>query len=133
MIEPARTPGTIPLTDLMKVRYASGRLSLPSSQSFFVRFKHVSGIPSGERGEGYSIAKLRILDTLIDRLSSLKGGNHGGEGEKTGGLSEKALDAMMENLQKQLHDSLMKAAATPFGTALGAGAAENGRILSTLA
>jgi len=131
VIEPARTTGTIPLSDLMKVRYASGRLSLPSSQSYFVRFEHVSGIPSGNRGEGYSIVKLRILDTLIDRLSSLR--NHSGDKKNTGALSEKALDAMIENLQKQLHDSLKKAGATPFGTALGAGAAENGRILNVSA
>ncbi len=130
MIEPVRIPSPVPISDLLKVRYASGRLTLPLSQPYFVRFEHVSGVPGAADGGGYSVFKLRILDTLIDRLTTLQG--KALEGDASPGPSGGALDARIADLEKQLHDRLAKASATPFGGAMGAGAGENGRILDIL-
>jgi hypothetical protein len=128
VIETARLPGTVPISDILRIRSAAGRVSLPLNQPIFVRFEHVSGVPSAVNGEGYSVFKLRILDTLIDRLSTLKGKYP--EGEKKSGMEPEAVDALIEGLKKELHNLVARAAATPFGPALGAGAADNGLILN---
>jgi hypothetical protein len=128
VIESARLPGTVPISDILRVRSAAGRVSLPLNRPLFVRFEHVSGIPSQVSGEGYSVFKLRILDTLIDRLSTLKGKSP--EGKKKSGMSPEVIDAVIDSLKKELHNSIARAAATPFGPALGAGSADNGLILN---
>jgi hypothetical protein len=111
---------------VISVRAASGRVLLPSSQ--FVRFEHISGIASGQEG-GYSITKLRILDAFLDRLAILKGER---PEVKTGELSEAGLDKVLDEMQRYLRDSLQSAASTPFGIALGVGAASNGQLFSYL-
>jgi hypothetical protein len=125
MLESVVTSGTVPLTDVIAVRAASGRVSVPSSQ--FARFEHISGMPSGQGG--YSIAKLRILDAFLDRLALLKGERPRMDAR---GLSEAGLDKILGGLQEYLRDSLKNAASTPFGPALGSGAAEDGRLFNYL-
>lgn len=127
MIEPAGIPRSIPVADLMKVRYTAERLSLPLREPYFVRFEHVTGLPGAGDGGGYSVFKLRILDALIHRLTALRGAGGGGpmpDGENP--------DEAITGLGRLLHQELAKAGATPFGVAVGAGAAENGGIVDIL-
>ncbi|MDR1316827.1 MAG: hypothetical protein LBK13_08150 [Spirochaetales bacterium] len=129
MIEPLLKSGTVPLSDVIAVRAAAGaagRVSLPSNQ--FVSFEHISGMPTGQGG--YSITKLRILDTLLDRLALLKGG--GRQQPDTGGLSEAGLGKIIDELQKYVRRSVDNAAATPFGPALGSGASWDGQLFNYL-
>jgi len=51
-----------------------GRMSLPVSPSTYIysHFQHVSGIPAPEGVQGVDINRLKILDTLIGRLSEIK-------------------------------------------------------------
>jgi hypothetical protein len=125
MIKPVLTSGTVPLTDVITVRAASGRVFLPSNQ--FVRFEHISGMPSGQGG--YSITKLRILDSLLDRIAVLKGER---PDTKTEGLSDAGFDKIIDELQNHIRKSLKNTAFTPFGPALGAGSSEDGRLFSYL-
>jgi hypothetical protein len=121
------TSGTVPLTDVISVRAAAGRVSLPSNQ--FVRFEHISGMPAAGEGGGYSITKLRILDALLDRLAILKGERPEPE---TGGLSGAGLDKIIDEVQSYLRDALKNASSTPFAAVLGGGAAENGLLFNYL-
>ncbi|MDR1179182.1 MAG: hypothetical protein LBK44_01650 [Spirochaetales bacterium] len=128
MIEPLLKSGTVPLSDVIAIRAAAGaggRVSLPANQ--FVRFEHISGMPTGQGG--YSITKLRILDTLLDRLALLKGGR---QQPDTEGLSEAGLGKIIDDLQKYVRGSVDSAAATPFGPALGSGASWDGRLFNYL-
>jgi hypothetical protein len=126
MLESIVKSGTVPLTDVIAVRAASGRVSLPSSQ--FARFEHIFGMPSGQGG--YSITKLRILDAFLDRLALLKGER---PQMNTEGLSDAGLDQIITAIRDYVHDSLKNAAATPFGLALGSGPARDGQLFNYLA
>jgi hypothetical protein len=92
MLESIVKSGTVPLTDVIAVRAASGRVSLPSNQ--FARFEHIFGMPSGQGG--YSITKLRILDAFLDRLALLKGER---PQMKTEGLSDAGLDKIIAEIR----------------------------------
>jgi hypothetical protein len=119
------TSGTVPLTDVIAVRAASGRVLVPASQ--FARLEHISGMPAaGQEGGGYSITKLRILDAFLDRLAILKGER---PEVKTEGLSDAGLNSILEEIQSYLRG----AASTPFGVALGLGAASDGQLFSFFA
>jgi len=51
----------------------NGRMSLPVSSPayFYSHFRHVYGVPAPDGVQGVDINRLRILDTLIGRLSQL--------------------------------------------------------------
>jgi hypothetical protein len=119
----------MPLADLIRIRSASGRVLLPSSEPYPIRFEHISGVPSAGEKSGYSITKLRILDRLLDRLSLLRG-----EKPKvsTDGLSTSGLERLIEDLKESLHEDVQKASATPFAAVLGAGISENGALVNLL-
>jgi len=126
MIMPVMTSGTVPLSDVITVRAASGRVYLPSNQ--FVHLEHISGIPAmGQDGGGYSITKLRILDTLLARLTVLKGER---PDVPTEGLSGAGMDAVIGKIQHNLRESLKNAASTPFAAVLGGGSSGNGELFS---
>jgi hypothetical protein len=124
---PAIASGTVPLTDVITIRAAAGRVSLPSNQ--FVRFEHISGMPAAGGEGGYSITKLRILDALLDRLAILKGERPKAETE---GLSGAGLDKIIDEMQSYLRDALKNASSTPFTVILGGGAADNGLLFNYL-
>ena len=128
-IMPVMTTGTVPLTDMITVRAASGRVYLPSNQ--FVHFEHISGIPApGQDGGGYSITKLRILDSILDRLAILKGER---PEVNTEGFSGADMDTVLSTMQNDLRDALKNAASTPFAAVLGGGPSVNGQLVSFLA
>jgi len=128
VIEPARLYNTVPVTDMLRVRFSSGRLNLPISASVFVGFEHITGVPSSKKGEGFSVFKLQMLDSLIDRLVKLQ--TKAMEQGDYASMSPEAMDVMIEKLTKELHSAISRAATTPFGVALGSGDAQNGQILN---
>ncbi len=64
----------LPISYLYSSRYGEGRLTVPvdQSQAIYANFRTVSGVPAPEGVAGYSIDKLHILDSLIQRLRSAK-------------------------------------------------------------
>ncbi|MCL1819004.1 MAG: hypothetical protein FWG35_08725 [Spirochaetaceae bacterium] len=128
-IMPVMTTGTVPLTDVITVRAASGRVYLPSNQ--FVHFEHISGIPTtGQEGGGYSVTKLRILDSILDRMAVMKGER---PEVKTEGLSNADMDSTIASMQNDLREALKNAASTPFAAVLGGGPSANGQLFSFFA
>lgn len=62
-----QTHATIPLIDLISARTTQAPLTLPVNGGAYMRMRHVEAIPSS--GSGYSMWRLRALDSLIERLS----------------------------------------------------------------
>lgn len=56
-----------------QVRFANSRISFPvkPNQAIYAHFKHVNGFPAKDGG-GISLLRLHGIDTLIDRLVSIK-------------------------------------------------------------
>ena len=53
---------------------AAGKMYVPVSKSalLYSHFDHVSGVAAGNGQSGVSISKLRILNSLIERVSAIK-------------------------------------------------------------
>ena len=53
---------------------AAGKLYVPVSRSalLYSHFDHVSGVAAGNGQQGVSISKIRILNSLIDRMAAIK-------------------------------------------------------------
>lgn len=83
---------------------ATGKMYVPVSKSalLYSHFDHVSGVAAGNGQSGVSISKLRILNSLIERVSAIKN-----EPAKTlKEVSPDQADALIQNYQKQLQQAL---------------------------
>ena len=74
------------------------RVAVPVSPSAYIysHFEHVSGVPASEGESGVNISKLKIIDTLIDRLSKMKKEH------------EPLVDAKLQDEEKQMNTLLEK-------------------------
>ena len=83
---------------------AAGKMYVPVSKSalLYSHFDHVSGVAAGNGQNGVSISKLRILNSLIERVSAIK--NEPAKPVKD--LSPDQADALIQNYQKQLQQAL---------------------------
>ena len=100
---------------------AAGKLYVPVSRSalLYSHFDHVSGVAAGNGQQGVSISKIRILNSLIDRLSAIKNQPK----ESIQDLSDDQAQVLIEQYQKQLQQtvaqqSFMLAGAQPMAGAL---------------
>ena len=65
----------LPLSYVTGARYSGGRISVPvhPSQALYAHFEHVAGVVSPDAAvPGFSLDRLKLLDSLIDRLSAAK-------------------------------------------------------------
>ena len=117
----ASLPGTVPYSNVMHARHSNKKVSLPvqRQQYLYARFKHVVGVPPHGSNRGLSLFKLKILDNIIERLSSMQSKKGGGKTDVTG-LDAKALDAMIEKYKSELHTEVQKSSFS-FGGANSAG------------
>ena len=83
---------------------AAGKMYVPVSKSalLYSHFDHVSGVAAGNGQNGVSISKLRILNSLIERVSAIK--NEPAKPLKE--VSPDQADALIQNYQKQLQQAL---------------------------
>lgn len=100
---------------------AAGKLYVPVSRSalLYSHFDHVSGIAAGRGQQGISISKIRILNSLIDRLSSIKNQPK----QSINDISDDQAQVLIEQYQKQIQQtvaqqSFMLAGAQPMPGAL---------------
>jgi len=82
---------------------ADGRTSLPvsPSQLIYSHFKHVSGTPAPEGTSGVNITKLKILDSMIESLSKMKG-QPIADFETADKYDENRINALIDQYQKQM-------------------------------
>ncbi len=91
---------------------ASGKVSVPVPPSMLIysNFKNVAGTPSAG-ASAYSLDKLKILDTLIERLRTVKSQPRIERESK--GLTDERIDALIQQYGDQLH-SAMVASSAPY-------------------
>jgi hypothetical protein len=85
----------------------AGRVGVPvpPSQLPYSYFKNVAGVQSSSAAT-YSLDKLKILDTLIERLRSVKSSPLEAR-ENAGSIDPDRLDALIEEYGKQLHAAVV--------------------------
>lgn len=90
-----------------------GKFTLPVSPDVYIysHFRHVSGTPAAEGEQGISITRLKILDTLIEQLSQLKKGS---PTLSNMALSEKQIDALIDQYTKELKAAQVAHQAFPY-------------------
>ena len=83
---------------------AEGKLYVPVSRSalLYSHFDHVSGIAAGSGQQGISISKIRILNSLIDRLSAIKNQPK----DSYTDISDDQADALINLYQKQIQQTV---------------------------
>ena len=83
---------------------AAGKMYVPVSKSalLYSHFDHVSGVAASNGQSGVSISKLRILNSLIERVSAIK--NEPAKPVKD--ISPDQADALIQNYQKQMQQAL---------------------------
>ncbi len=104
-IQQLSVPKTINYSSVLKVKGNLGRIQMPvkKSQFLYARFKHIVGVPSGTAEGGMSISRLRALDHLIDRLSTIKGTS-----TITKKMTVPRVRDMAETIKKEFHGELVK-------------------------
>jgi len=100
---------------------SNGRMTLPVSpgQLIYSHFKHVSGTPAPEGTQGVNITKLKILDTMIEQLSRMKNQPQAEFGNLDGS-DEERINALIEQLQKQMKTAQSVGVYAPNAPATGA-------------
>ena len=93
-----------------------GKTSLPVSPSaaIYAQFEHVYGTPAPEGVQGVNINKLKIIDTLIEQLSRMKG-EPNPLFELSGQTEENRINVLIEQYQTQIRQ--MANAQNPFAPA----------------
>lgn len=83
---------------------AMGKLYVPVSKSalLYSHFDHVSGVAVKNGQSGISISKIRILNSLIERMAAIKNEPK----MSITDISDERADALIKNYQKQLQTAL---------------------------
>ena len=94
----------------------AGKLYVPvnASNLIYSNFNHVSGYKAKHGENGVSISKIQILNTLIDHLSSIKGGSQKPVVKET---TPEQLDSMIKSYQSQIQQAVKQAEITPYAIA----------------
>lgn len=59
---------TVPISDLIRARVASQRLTMPVQGAGTMMLEHITAVPALGEGGGYSVNRLQALDRLIGRI-----------------------------------------------------------------
>ena len=109
----------IPNSSVPAINYAtaqSGKMSLPvdSSALIYSHFEHVSGIPAPKGTQGVTISKLNLLDVLIGQINQMKTSAKSPLVIPSAGITEKNLDALIENYRNQIKEAKTASTAMPY-------------------
>lgn len=125
----SRSTPAVALSTVVRAQNSNGRISLPLSQpGIYMRFKYVQGVPSRSEGEGFPLYKLRMLDTLIDKLKRMKG-DDGAVQSAPPSHDDDTIDYMIENYERQVRAAAAQLDAVGYGTSMGL--TEAGGIVSS--
>lgn len=86
------------------------KLNIPVSPAMspYAQFKHVRGVPDFSQKRAVPVQKLQVLNNIIDSLHKLKSQRKMIPVKQEDGLSDKAIDAMINQFSSQLHQALTK-------------------------
>lgn len=104
------------MNSLYSATQNAGKLYVPVSSSALIysHFDHVSGVKAKNGQNGISISKIRILNTLIDHLSSLQS-KPTFDSKKL--ISSENIDSLIENYQTQIKQIVTASQTAPYGLA----------------
>jgi len=93
---------------------AYGKLVVPVSpiMVMYSQLEHVSGVAASSTSSGVNISKVQILNTLIDRLITMK--QKVPEKNNTTVLSEDQVDFLIKDYEKQIKNTINAAKANPY-------------------
>ncbi len=97
------------------VSYSSGgKLHVPVSPSLvgYTQFEHVQGVAADSGSGGVNISKIKILNTLIDRLIDLK--QQPMVSKDTEVLSDSQVDALIEDYQNKIQNVVNVSKSNPY-------------------
>lgn len=88
---------------------AGGKLYVPVNKGALVysHFDHVSGVAAKRGQSGVSISKIRILNSLIERLSAIKNEPK----DSITDISDEQADVLIKNYQEQIKQATVQ---TPY-------------------
>jgi hypothetical protein len=94
--------------------HAAGKLFVPvqPNEVIHTQFDHVAGVAAAPKGEGVSVSKIKILDTLIDQLVALK--NESAEVKELKNTDTNTVDALIKQYQEKLSQAMNQAKSNPF-------------------
>jgi hypothetical protein len=89
---------------MMNTVTSAGRTYVPvkPSQFGYSQFEYVAGYPAPKGQEGVSVDKIKILNTLIEQLISMKDKNVQPKIAVQGNISDKQIDALIKQYQQQI-------------------------------
>lgn len=96
--------------------HSAGKIYVPvnASNLIYSNFNHISGYKAKHGENGVSISKIQILNTLIDHLSSIKGGS---QKSIVKGTTPEQIDSMIDNFQTQIRQAVKQAEISPYAIA----------------
>jgi hypothetical protein len=107
-----------------------GKLFVPvrPNEVIHTQFDHVAGVPAAPKGEGVSVSKIKILDTLIDQLIAVK--NQPDAMKEQQNVDGGNIDALITAYQERLSAALNQAKSNPF---MPTGAIPGGQLFEIMA
>lgn len=101
-----------------KAWQAGSKMVVPVSRTSYLysHFKHVRGTPAPEGSSGVSLTKIKILNTLIDRLAQIKQKPEAAAW-RSDQLSDEQIDAMIEQYAGQIEQARKASIAMPYKSA----------------
>ncbi len=113
-----------PLRTMSYTMYPSvssgGRAYVPVAPNQFVysQFRYVAGIPARGGQQGVSVDKIKILNTLIDQLVSMRQKNVQPKLDGQGAMSDNQISALIDQYQEQVKAVTAMAAELPYKPAM---------------
>ena len=112
---------------------SSGKLYVPVSPSMvgYTQFEHVRGVATDSGSVGVNISKIKILDSLIDRLVNLQ--QQPSVSKDSQQLSEHEVDALINDYQNKIKTIANVAKSNPYALGGGTPIAQPGVLFSIVA
>ena len=112
---------------------SSGKLYVPVSPALvgYTQFEHVKGVAAASGSGGVNISKIKVLNTLIDRLVEMK--QQPSVSKDSQELSEPQVDALISDYQNKIQSIVNVAKANPYALGGGSPVAQPGALFSIAA
>ncbi len=107
MVAGVTTGGQVGVIAMTALRYAQADgqqaiMPVRPSQLIYANFKHIQVRPDARREDGVPLYKLKILDTLIDKLSRKDSAAAGMSAERSAAVNADSIDTLITNLSRDL-------------------------------
>ncbi len=97
----------------------SSKLHVPVQPAavLYAQFDHVSGFAARSNQNGVSISKIHILNSLLNQAISMRTAPKTESVPEVENLDDTQIDALIQNYQQQIQNSIEMAQATGYGLA----------------